>query len=110
MGIELEALEHHADAPTKNVHVRFVSNLNAIDDDLALVKWLQPIHAFDKRAFARPRRPAHHDYFAASDRCSAGLKHLGIAVPFAHATDFDHLWKPPLNWPMTREPAKQIAK
>src|SRR5437762_1973693 len=58
---ELEVLEHHAyaRAQLRQVGVR-IADRGALDDDLALLKRLEAVHALDERRFAAPRGTADH--------------------------------------------------
>ena len=66
--VELEALEHHADARAQLRQVRpAVAHRDAVHDDAAGVEAFQPVDAFDERALAGPRGTAHHHDLAAFD-------------------------------------------
>ena len=63
MRIQLEILEHHADPGAQRGQIGLlVADRHAVDRDPALLKRLQPVHAFDERGFARSGRAADdHD-------------------------------------------------
>jgi hypothetical protein len=66
---QVEVLEHHADLAADLVDaLEVVGQLDAVDDDLALLVLLEPVDAADQRRLARARRPADHDALAARPR------------------------------------------
>src|SRR5947208_16154353 len=89
---QLEMLEHHADAGAQFWQVGpGIVDLDAVEDDLALLKRLQRVDAFDQRRFSRTRRTAHHHYLALGDLGRAILQRLeDWPVPFIDVADFDH--------------------
>ena len=63
---EVEVLEHHADLAAHLVDVlQVVGELDAVDDDAALLVLLQPVDAADHGRLARAGRPADDDPLAA---------------------------------------------
>src|ERR1700722_19097975 len=89
---QFKMLEHHADPGAQLRQVGpGVVDLDAVEDDVALLKRLQRIDAFDQRRFARPRRTAHHHHLALGDAGGAILQRLEVRpVPFIDVADFDH--------------------
>ena len=66
---QVEVLEHHADLAADLVDVlEVVGQLDAVDDDLALLVLLQPVDAADQRRLAGAGRPADDDPLALVDR------------------------------------------
>ena len=63
---QVEVLEHHADLAAHLVDLlEIVGELDAVDDDPALLVLLQPVDAADHRRLAGARRPADDDALAA---------------------------------------------
>ena len=86
---QVEVLEHHADLAADLVDaLEVVGELDAVDDDSALLVFLQPVDAADHGRLAGTRRPANHHALAAADRQVDVAQHVEIAVPLVHA---DHL-------------------
>src|SRR5262245_313830 len=84
-------LEHHADARTELRQIgSLVSDRDTIDADLALLVWLQSVHALNKSGLARSRRAAHHDHLALGNPGRAVTQDLEVAVPLADIVDLDH--------------------
>src|ERR1700720_175011 len=108
MRIKLEILEHHADTRLKDAKVRLLGHLEAVHDDFASVKPLQPIDALDERARAGAGRPANDNPLTTRNRQGTGLEDLEAVVPLADVPDFDH--RRPPNRLIKREAVKQIAK
>ena len=87
---QVEVLEHHADFAAHLVDLlQVVGELDAVDDDLALLVLLQPVDAADHRRLAGTRRPADDDALAAHDLQVDVLQHVEVAVPFVHGDDLD---------------------
>jgi hypothetical protein len=63
-------------------------SLDAVDDDLAFLMFLEPIDTADHGGLARARRPADDDLLALIDRQVDVPQDMELAVPFA---DADHL-------------------
>ena len=64
---QVEVLEHHADFAAHFVDALEVGGqLDAVDDDLALLVLFEPVDAADQRRFARARGPGDDDALAAS--------------------------------------------
>ena len=86
---EVEVLEHHADLAADLVDLlQVVGELDAVDDDLALLVLLQPVDAADHGRLAGAGRPADDDALAARDVQVDVLQHMELAVPLV---DVDHL-------------------
>ncbi len=63
--VEVEGLEHHADAPARAVDVGApVEHVDAIDHDRARGGLLQSVEAAQERRLARPGRADHEDELA----------------------------------------------
>jgi hypothetical protein len=83
---QVEALEHHADFAADFVDAPQVrTELDAVDDDLAFLEFLQRVDAADQRRFARARRAADHDALALGDIEVDVAQHVKIAVPLVEA-------------------------
>src|SRR3546814_17217784 len=63
--------------------------LDVIDEDLALLVFLQPVDAADHGRLAGARRPADDDALAAVDGQVDVLQDMELAVPLVHADDLD---------------------
>src|ERR1700730_8839446 len=89
---QLEMLEHHADAGAQFRQVGpGVVDLDPVEDDLAVLKRLERIDAFDQRRFPRTRWAAHHHHLALGDAGAAILQRLETgAVPLIDVADLDH--------------------
>ena len=86
---EVEVLEHHADLAADLVDpLEVVGELDAVDDDAALLVLLQPVDAADHGRLAGARRAADDDALAARDVQVDVAQHVELAVPLVHA---DHL-------------------
>ncbi|MET4831451.1 hypothetical protein ABIF44_000858 [Bradyrhizobium japonicum] len=87
---QIKALEHHADFATHRVDVLEVGpELDAVDDNLALLKLLQRIDAADQRRLAGARGAADHDALALADLEVDVAQHVKLAVPFVEAGNLD---------------------
>ena len=87
---QIEMLEHHADFAAHFVDLlEVVGQLDAVDDDAALLMLLQPVDAADHGRFAGAGRPADHDALAAHHLEIDVAQHVEIAVPLVHADDLD---------------------
>ena len=83
-------LEHHADLAADLVDLlEVVGELDAVDDDAALLVLLQPVDAADHRRLAGSGRAADHDALAAHDAQIDVAQHVELAVPFVHADEID---------------------
>ncbi len=61
---EVEVLEHHADFAAHFIDLlQVVGELDAVDDDLALLVLFEPIDAADHRRLAGARRAGNDDAF-----------------------------------------------
>ena len=83
---QVEVLEHHADFAAHLVDLlEVVGQLDAVDDDAALLVLLQPVDAADHGRLAGAGRPADHDALAARDAQIDVAQHVEVAVPLVHA-------------------------
>ena len=83
---QVEVLEHHADFAAHVVDVlEVVGERNAIDDDVALLMFLQPVDAADHGGFAGARRPADDDALALLHIEVDVAQHMELAVPLVDA-------------------------
>ena len=65
---QLEMLKHHADPGPELGQIRFwAPDRDAVDDDLAFLKGLEAVHAFDQRRFAGSGWAAYDDDLALGD-------------------------------------------
>src|SRR5882724_4786671 len=95
MRIELETLEHHADARAQRGQIRaLVADRDAIHRDASLVERNEAVDAFDQGALARTGRPAHDDDLALFYRRAAAAQHLRGSIAFVDIRDYDHLKRP----------------
>src|SRR3546814_13613659 len=67
----------------------FRSQLDFVDDDLALLVLLQPVDAADHGRLAGAGRSADDDALAAVDRQVDVLEDMELAIPLVHADDLD---------------------
>ena len=74
---------------TSSIFLRSLVELDAVDDDAALLVLLQPVDAADHRRLAGARRPADHDALALGDAQVDVAQHVEIAVPLVHADHVD---------------------
>ena len=66
---QVELLEHHADLAAHRVDVAATGGeVDAVDDDAALLRRLEPVDAADQRRLARARGPADDDPLAGAHR------------------------------------------
>ena len=87
---QVEVLEHHADLAADLVDLlEVVGELDAVDDDAALLVLLQAVDAADHGRFAGAGRPADDDALAARDAQVDVAQHVEFAVPLVHADDLD---------------------
>ena len=88
---QLEVLEYHADAGAQLGQVGLrVADGDVVDEDLALLKGLESVHALDERGFARAGGSADDDDLAFLHLGRAFGQHLERAVPLADVLHFDH--------------------
>ena len=86
---QVEMLEHHADVAAHLVDLlEVVGQLDAVDDDAALLMLLEPVDAADHGRFAGAGRPADDDALAAHHLEIDVAQHVEIAEPLVHADDF----------------------
>ena len=87
---QVEVLEHHSDFLAHLVDLlEIVGELDAVDDDLALLVLLERIDAADHRRFARARRPGDDDALALLHAQVDVLEHVEVGVPFVDADQVD---------------------
>ena len=87
---KVEVLEHHADLAAHLVDLlQIVGELDAVDDDLALLVLFQAVDAADHGRLAGARRAGNDDALAAHDAQVDVAQHVEIAVPFVHSDDID---------------------
>ena len=87
---QVEVLEHHSDFLAHFVDLlEIVGELDAIDDDLALLVLLERIDAADHRRFTRARRPGDDDALALLDPQVDVLEDMEVGVPFVDADEID---------------------
>ncbi|KAG1487117.1 hypothetical protein G6F53_013811 [Rhizopus delemar] len=92
MGEQIELLEHKADLLAQRIQIRALGvDVRAVDQDAALFDGLQAVDRADHGGLARPRRPAHHQHFAARHRQVHVLQHVMRAVPLVHFFKIDHV-------------------
>ena len=91
MRVEVEGLEHHADATAHGVDVAFlIHQIDAVDADRPAVRLLEPVAAAQERALAGARRADHEDELLRGDREVDPLQHLERAealLKAAHVED-----------------------
>jgi hypothetical protein len=88
---ELEVLEHHPDLRTQAIEVRsLVAYGFPVDDDLALLKRFETIHALDQRRLAGARRATYDDDLPLVHPGRAVLEDLEASIPLADFAEFDH--------------------
>ena len=67
MGKQVKGLKYHADFSTQLVDIRFLAqNIDAVNKNVAAVRFFQTVQASQKRAFPGPGRSANHHNFAGS--------------------------------------------
>ena len=76
---QVEALEHHADTASDRVGVEAgLGDVDAVEEDLAVVDRLEHVHAAQQRGLARPRRSDQRDHVALSDVEVDAVEHGGV--------------------------------
>ena len=87
---QVEVLEHHPDlAPNLVDLLQIVGQLDAVDDDLALLVLFQTVDAADHGGFARTRRSGNDDPLAAHHLEIDVAQNVELAVPLVHADELD---------------------
>ena len=87
---QVEVLEHHSDFLAHLVDLlEVVGELDAVDDDLALLVLLERVDAADHRRFARARWPSDNDALALLNTEVDVLEHVKVGVPFVDADHVD---------------------
>ncbi len=83
-------LEHHADLAANFVDpLEVVGQLDAIDNQAALLPALDAVDAAQERRLAAAGRPADHDALAAHDLQAHVAQHVEGAEPLVEADDLD---------------------
>jgi hypothetical protein len=87
---QIELLEHHADLLADRVN-RFdiVSQLNAVNDQPALLVFFQAVDAADQRGLARAGRTADDDAFALGHIQVNVAQHMKVVEPFVDLLEAD---------------------
>ena len=89
MGEKVEVLEAHADLAADLVDVLdVVCQLDAIDDDLAALVFLEAVDAANHGRLAGTGRSADNDALAWLDLEVDVLENMKFAIPLVHADDF----------------------
>src|ERR1700726_3087294 len=90
MGIEIEGLEHHADASPHGVDIRRARHdVDAVDPDGAARRLLKPVAAAQQRALARPRRSDDEDELLRRDAEIDSAQHLDVMEALAQPADLE---------------------
>src|SRR4029078_5075683 len=85
---QVKALEHHADLAPDFVDPSQVRpKLDAVDDDLTFLEFLQLVYATDQCRLPRTRRTADHDALTLGNIEVDVAQDVEIAVPFIEALD-----------------------
>ena len=86
MRIEIEGLEHHADAPAQRVDIGVrMQQIDAVNDNGPAARLLQPVEAAQQRALARTRRADNEHELLRRHRQIDALEHIRPAEGFAQA-------------------------
>src|SRR5206468_11881987 len=89
---QVKTLEHHADfAPDFVDPPQVRSEIDAFDDDLAFLEFLQRVDAADQGRFARTRGAADDDALALGDIEIDVAQDVKVPVPFIESLDTDDL-------------------
>src|SRR5206468_9396807 len=89
---QVKTLEHHADfAPDFVDPPQVRSEIDAFDDDLAFLEFLQRVDAADQCRFARTRGAADDDALALGDIEVDVAQDVKVPVPFIESLDADDL-------------------
>ncbi|MCY1245391.1 hypothetical protein D9M72_585410 [compost metagenome] len=87
---QVEVLEHHADFAAHFVDLlEVVGQLDAVNDDLALLVLFEAIDAADHRRLAGARRAGNDDALAFHNLQVDVTKDVEVPVPLVHSSDFD---------------------
>jgi hypothetical protein len=87
---QVELLEHHADvAPDRVDRLHVVGELDAVDDQVPALVFLEAVDAADQGRLARARGAADHDALAARDVELDVAQHVELAVPLVDAVESD---------------------
>src|SRR5581483_9679117 len=83
---ELEVLEHHSDSPPDVRQVGLaVGDLDVVEEDLAVLRLLEPVQTAKQRALAGAARADDADDLAAANGEVHVAQHLEVAEAFAEA-------------------------
>src|SRR5450631_756516 len=87
---QIETLEHHADLASHFIDAPQIrTEFDAVDNDLAFLKFFQRVDTADQGRFARARRTADHDALAFADIEVDVPQHMKIAEPLVEAGNAD---------------------
>jgi hypothetical protein len=87
---QVEVLKHHPDLAADRLDVLdVVVQLDAVDEDMALLVLLEPVDAADHCRLAGPRRPADHDLLALLDLQVDVPQHVELAEPLVDVAEDD---------------------
>ncbi len=87
---QIEMLKHHADFATDGIDTfQIIRQLDAIDDDLALLMFFQTVDATDEGRFTGTGRSANHDLFSLLNAEIDTAQDMGFAEPFVETLDLD---------------------
>ena len=91
MGEQVEVLEHHADLAANLVNALEVAGeFDPVDDDLALLVFLQAVDATDHGGFAGAGGAADHDALAAFHAEVDVAEHVELPEPLVHRLEPHH--------------------
>src|SRR5690606_2073914 len=87
---KIERLEHHADFGADFIDVpEVVGELDAVDDDLALLVFFETVDAADERRFSGARRSADDNLLTFFHGEVDVPQHVKLAKPFVHTAQHD---------------------
>ncbi len=90
VGVEVELLEDDADVGAQFVDVDVVAvNVLAVDEDMALLVFLQAVHTPDQGGFPGSGRATDDQHLARVHGLGDALEHVEVAVPLVHVVKFD---------------------
>src|SRR5437867_634566 len=94
MRIQIERLEHHADAPAHGVDVDAGRHdVDALDADRARGRFLEAVPAAQQRRLARARRPDDEYQLARGDLEVDALQDLQLAERLVKPRDIQDHWQ-----------------
>ena len=80
---KVERLEHHPDLATDGGDVaNVIGELDAVDEDVSALVFLEPIDRPDERRLAGAGGTEDHDHFAALDGQVDAAQYMELAEPF----------------------------